>query len=108
MRNGMHIGQDLRTDMFCENMMPSAKQILPSKVRIGRKPWITGETMKLIEFKHCVSRTNDPERYKKASKEVKRATKKDWEAWLDEMTDKDLDLRDKWLGIRFLKKNMNP
>ena len=45
-----------------------------------------------------------PSLFKDLSKKVKKSVKHDWELWLAGITDKELDVRDKWLGIRFLKK----
>ena len=59
--------------------------------------------MKTIEQKHRISRTNCPSEFRKISKEVKTAAQNYWEQWLANIKDKDLDLRDKRLGIKFLK-----
>ena len=37
-----------------------------------------------------------------------KAVKTDWEAWLAKTVDTDLELRDKWLGIKFIRKNHEP
>ena len=68
---------------------------------------ITQETMELIKKKHAVLRRNDPNEYRIICRAVKQSTKRDWENWLSQITDQDLDLRDKWLGIRFLKKKFD-
>ena len=90
-------------ELFCGNMLRIAREVLPVKERQPKKPWITQQTLKLIESKHQISRKNDLQAFKQISREVKKATKHDWESWLANITDKELDLRDKWLGIRFLK-----
>ena len=51
--------------------------------------------------KHLAARRSRPEEFREFSKEVRKAVQTDWEAWLASTTDKDLDIRDKWLGIKF-------
>jgi len=90
--------------LFCTKVVDAAWHHVKPKDKQIKKPWITNDTMKKIEHKHKISRTSNPAEFKKASREAKKAVNLDWEKWLGSTMDKDLDLRDKWLGIRFLKK----
>ena len=40
--------------------------------------------------------------------QVKKATNADWLKYTQAITDVDLDIREKWLGIKFLKKSHRP
>ena len=46
--------------------------------------------------------------YKTARKLAAKAVKFDWENWLAKTVDVDLDIRDKWLGIKYLRKTFDP
>ena len=46
--------------------------------------------------------------YKSASKTAAKAVTLDWETWLAKTVDVDLDIRDKRLGIKYLRKTFDP
>ena len=91
-------------ESFCMVAKQITSKVFPEKQPDIKKPWISEDTFKLICEKHHIQRRGNAEEHKQMCKRVRKATKQDWETWLGQMTDKDLDLRDKWLGIRFLKK----
>ena len=67
---------------FCEIALNVAKKVVPAKDQKREKPWISNETLKLIEHKHRIYRVNDTEGFRIASRQVKLATKKDRESGL--------------------------
>ena len=73
-----------------------------------KKPWISETTFALIREKHWLQQQGRTEDYRSKNKEVRRATKQDWHKWLQNITDAELDLRDKWLGIKYIKQKKAP
>ena len=86
----------------------AAKMALKPKSAVIKKPWITEDTLKLIKQKHWFEQNGKWCEYKEKQKEVRKAVKTDWQRWLQEITDKDLDVRDKWLGIKYIKRKRAP
>jgi len=84
-------------------LLSAAKDCLPVKDTRIKKPWITSSTFAMIQHKHALFQKGISSEFKQYSKLVAREAKKDWEKWLAEITEKDLDIRDKWLGIKYLK-----
>jgi len=86
-----------------DRLLEAASSALGPKQDKPRKPWITPATFALIKQKHQLEQLARYDDLKAKRKEVRNALKKDWERWLHEITDVDLDIRDKWMGIKFLK-----
>ena len=90
--------------MWESSLKNAASSALRERSQKIKKPWITKETFTLIKEKHTLEHQNRKVEYKAKCKEVRKAVRKDWEKWLAEITDTELDIRDKWLGIKFLKR----
>ncbi len=84
----------------------AAEETLYDKAPKPKKPWVSEATLKLITEKHAMDRRGDSENFKKQEKEVRRELRKDWTFWAENLTDKELDIRDKWLGIKQLKRKV--
>jgi len=68
-----------------------------------KKPWITQETYELIKQKHWLQQYGQKEAAETTAKQVKKMINKNWNDWLKNITESELDIRDKWLGIKFIK-----
>ena len=103
-----HIKHNTEDTDWDEKVRTAAKQTIAAPTQKAKKPWITDDTLKLVDEKHRLEHAGDQQKYKDACKIAKKAIKKDWETWLHTITNEELDIRDKWLGIKFLKKNHQP
>ncbi len=72
-----------------------------------RKPWISSNMYDLIIQKHKMEQNKDPG-LKNKIKEVRRIKRKDWIVHTENMVNNDMDIRDKWLGIKTIKKDFKP
>ena len=86
----------------------AVKQCVPTKAHTPKKPWITSDTLEFMKYKHVLEKGSDRDAYVAARKASAKAVKQDWEKWLAITVDKDLEIRDKWLGIKFIKRNYEP
>jgi len=86
----------------------AAQECLWSKERKVRKPWISQQTFELIKEKHWLEQEGRGLEYRNKCVQARSASKKDWQNWLQDMTHSSLDLRDKWLGIKYLKERHSP
>ena len=77
----------------------TAEEVLPLKNNEIKKEWISEDTMRLIKEKHWMEQTGDNELQNKI-KEVRKAKRNDWKKWAHNVVTQDLDIRDRWLGIR--------
>lgn len=73
-----------------------------------KKPWISEHTYQLIIAKHKAEENGPSEQLTQLIKDVRKAKRKDWRHWVKQSVDEDMDVRDKWLGIKFLKKKHAP
>jgi len=95
-------------NVFAETLREAAENCIEKQEKKPKKPWITDDTLKLIDEKHALENRGKHEEYKKASKVAAKAVREDWKKWLAEITDHELDIRDKWLGIKYIKRNYSP
>jgi len=86
------------------SLKQAAETVLGERDQQIKKPWITNETFTLIKEKHTLEHQNRKDEFKVKCKEVRKAIRSDWHQWLSEITDAELDIRDKWLGIKYLKR----
>ena len=73
-----------------------------------KKPWIKPATLELIHQKHEIMKAGSAEDKKHICKQVKKQCKQDWIEWAELSISNELDLRDKWLGIRNMKTKRAP
>lgn len=73
-----------------------------------RKPWITDQTHKHIIDKHKAEENGPSELLTQLIKDVRKSKRKDWKAWVKQSVVDDLDVRDKGLGIKILRKKHAP
>lgn len=73
-----------------------------------KKPWTTENTYNLIIEKHKLEQDGPSEALTDSIKKVRRAKRKDWRAWVKASVTEDMDVRDKWLGIKYLKQKFAP
>lgn len=85
----------------------TARTVLNTKTPEIKKPWISEHTYSLIREKHVLEQNNDPALGNKI-KEVQRSKRNDWKKYTDSLVNEDMDIRDKWLGIKFLKQQRKP
>ena len=93
---------------FESSLKDAAKYCIANPPKKAKKPWITDASLDLINRKHELEFTSDRNGYKQAAKEAQRSVKKDWNNWLHNITDAELDVRDKWLGIKYIKNTHAP
>jgi len=105
MGEGLGQHQEHITNVSCweEKFMAAANTTLGPKNKQPRKPWISAATLTLITEKHRLEQQGKTNELKQKQKHVRKALKHDWEQWLQNITDVNLDIRDKWLGIKYLK-----
>ena len=72
-----------------------------------KKPWISETTFELIKQKHDLEQ-NCAEGVRKKIKEIRRSKRNDWKNYTEQIVNNDLDVRDKWLGIKYPKKQHKP
>ena len=84
-----------------------ASAILPKKIANKNKPWISEETLKQVEIKYEMEQKNDG-RLRDQIKLIRRCKRKDRKIFTHNMVDKDMDIKDKWIGIKYLKQTYKP
>ena len=84
----------------------AAEETLPQIKAKGNKPPISERMIELIEERYKAIVDADLEEMKRVTKEMKRWKSIEKNARIHEIIDKDLDLRDRWAGIRELKKSI--
>ena len=71
---------------LCKTVLKACSEIIPPKQKKANKPWISEETLKLIEEKRHVRTSGEWEKEKQLRKQVQRAAKKDRTNWLERLT----------------------
>ena len=67
-----------------------------------RKPWLSEHTFDLIQEKYTLEQ-NRSCLLKEKIKEIRRSKRNDWEKYTDELYSNDMDIRDKWMGIKQIR-----
>jgi len=96
------------TEATIDSAFRAAEVVLDQKESAIRKPWITDATYELIIEKHRLEQNGPSEDLTNKIKEVKRAKRKDWHKWVKQGVTEEMDVRDKWLGIKFIKQKHSP
>jgi len=86
-----------------DEALKQAASTLAEKSPQIKKPWITQETYELIKQKHWLQQYGQKEAAEATSKQVKKMINKNWNDGLKNITENELDIGDKWLGIKFIK-----
>ena len=87
-----------------ETALNHAAKHLNAKPTQARKPWISENTLRLIEEKHWLEQ-NRNETTKDKIKEIRKSKRNDWKVYTERIISDELDIKDKWMGIAFLNKN---
>lgn len=88
--------------------MQEARKLIRNKKSKPKRPWLTASTIELIEKKHQLEQTCQHEALRDMIKKIRKAKRKDWKNWVHSTITEDLDIRDKWMGIKFLKQKFSP
>ena len=91
-------------------LLEATEECIPSTTRFKNKAEPSDKTMKLLKKReeNRLSAEYNSMIDKQLNKQVNKARKQDKQARILKTINKDLDLRDKWLGLRALKKNYTP
>lgn len=90
-----------------DEALDAARKALKNKKQEIRKPWISERTYELILEKHKMEQEADP-RVQDKIKQVRASKRQDWKKFTDDLVQNDMDIRDKWLGVKFLKRDRKP
>ena len=91
-------------------MKGAASHTIPTVQKTKHEFTLSGDTTRLIEQRKHQSQQNPQDRQSinDLTKEIRKAIRQDKRRHLLETVDKDLDIRDRWLGIRMLRKGYEP
>ena len=67
----------------CKNVNTIAEELLPQKSSAPRKPWISQETLALLDHKHAARRSGDWESERLIRKQVRQSARRDRARWLE-------------------------
>jgi len=79
--------------------------VRPPKIKM---PWISEETYKLIEEKHELEQKAKHDEHQQMCKKVENAKRTDWKKFVHESVMEEMDIRDKWMGIKYVKNKHSP
>lgn len=102
---GLKDNDKLRIEHLYDAFNQEAEKL--DKVNIQIKPWITEDTYKIIEQKRIAEFEHSGNK-EQINKELGKAKKTDWKSYAHNLINIELDIQDKWLGIKFLKKKHQP
>ena len=87
--------------------MDEAKDIIPKIIAKNNKAGVSTDTWNLIDEREQVLIHFDNDRIQELNKEIQNSRTNDRHNDMMQSVDKDLDLRDRWLGIRGMKKTIS-
>ena len=90
-----------------EAMKHAQKTLEKRKAKI-KKPWITQATFDMISRKHQLEQTATHDELQGVIKLARKSKRKDWRTWVHKSVTKQLDIRDKWMGIKYIKQKHSP
>ena len=95
---------------FKQLLKRSAKDTIPTKETTRKQDDISTETLGLIQKRSKQNWIGNVEEAHRLIKEIRKQRKKDKRKATIDAISKDIDLRDRWLGLRQLKKGfqINP
>ena len=88
--------------------MDEAKELIPKIIAKNNKVGISRNTMEVMDEREQALIYFDNDRIKELNSEIQNSKNNDKHDDMVKSVDKDLDLRDRWLGIRGMKKQYQP
>ena len=89
---------------------PIAHRIIPYKTKVNRKPFLSNTALRLIDAIRLLQRDDraTTDQIRALQKRIDTQIKKDRREHSLALITDNLDIRDKWMGLRKLKQNFNP
>eukprot|EP00959_Pyramimonas_sp_CCMP1952_P206304 4314749-Pyramimonas_sp.AAC.1 len=81
------------------NICGAIEDCIPAEARSRRRPWISGNTLQLIEQRSLARQSGDIGREKSLAREIKRSARRDRAAWL-----RDIAAQGNWGAIQKLRR----
>lgn len=91
-----------------ENILTKGLQDIPKLPPKIKQEYLSEETLQILQRRKTAILEQNIEEYERLSKEFKKGKKKDKTNNILKTLDKDLDSRDQWMGIRYLKSEYKP
>ena len=93
-----------------DTLLDAAKTSYPAKQQKPRKDYITPATWALIQQRQHLANILPPnaETLQQLRKQIKKAARADMDQYMANKVHEDLDLRDRWFGVKMLKKQFSP
>ena len=87
--------------------MTAQKEIDKSELKLNNTNFLTNAPTEVIEKeKQRISKNKNL--LKELQKQIRRSKRADWEKWTEYLVPQEMDIQDKWMGIKLLKKGYQP
>ena len=101
-------GKPKDLEEWTEKLNHAAENTLDRKPPKEQKPWITEEINELFNERQTAKDNHNQDESKRITKIIKKELRKEKRKYIHTTIDKDLDIKERWLGIRRLRTPYKP